>query len=343
MKKLLALALVLPAFVLIATPVLAQSNDLPDAVRALIPLAEEEGELHIFGATLNPRQVRAFAKSFNERYGTDIDLTMSGGLHSSKASEVAMAHRASVPTGIDVFWTGLISAMVDTGALMDVDWAGDYGADSSLTMGQWGLRTHDGHQSMVTVNTGRVSAADAPKTYYDLLDPKWNGRIVLPRSPFPWIAMSYALGEQETADLLTSILTRQNPKMLPRYADIRARVLSGEFPIAIGTDIFSLKKRGAPVDHPDIDLLVLSSSGAFVLAGAEHPAAAKLWGLWAVSPGGQATLEDARGYSLAATPGTALNTYAEGRKVVHVPFDWRLENHDRLSERFLEILENAGG
>ena len=29
-----------------------------------------------------------------------------------------MAHRAGVPTGIDVFWTGLINAMVDTGALM---------------------------------------------------------------------------------------------------------------------------------------------------------------------------------------------------------------------------------
>ena len=320
----------------------AQSSDLPESVRALIPLAEEEGALHVYGATLNPRQVRAFSKSFNDRYGTDIDLTMSGGLHSAKASEVAMAHRAGVPTGIDVFWTGLISAMVDTGALMEVDWAGHYEADASLTMGKWGLRTHDGHQSMVTINTGRVAADDAPKTYMDLLDPKWRGRIVIPRSPYPWIAMTYALGEQETVELLSRLIKEQEHKMLARYADIRARVLSGEFPIALGTDIFSLKKRGAPVDHPDIDLLVLSSSGAFVLASAEHPAAAKLWGLWAVSPKGQATLEEARGYSLAETPGTALNTYATGRRVAHVPFDWRLENHDRLAEIYLEILKRAG-
>lgn len=337
MKNLAVLILLL-----VASPVAAQDADLPDAVRALIPLAEEEGTLHVYGATLNPRQVRAFSKSFNDYYDTDIDITMSGGLHSSKASEVAMAHRAGVPTGIDVFWTGLISAMVDTGALMDVDWAGTYGADPTLTMGQWGLRTHDGHQSMVTVNTNRVSAEDAPKTYNDLLDPKWQGRIVLPRSPYPWIAMTYALGEAETISLLSGLMTQQQPKMLARYADIRARVLSGEFPIAIGTDIFSLKRRGAPVDHPDIDLLVLSSSGAFVLKDAEHPAAAKLWGLWAVSPDGQATLEEARGYSLATTPGTALNTYAEGRNVVHVPFDWRLENHDRLAEIYLAILEKAG-
>lgn len=321
---------------------LAQSADLPNSVRALIPLAEEEGALHVYGATLNPRQVRAFAKSFNDHYGTDIDLTMSGGLHSSKASEVAMAHRAGVPTGIDVFWTGLISAMVDTGALMEVDWAGTFGASAELTMGKWGLRTHDGHQSMVTINTGRVSDAEAPKTYTDLLDPKWRGRIAIPRSPYPWIAMTYALGEQETVDLLSRLIADQEPKMLARYADIRARVLSGEFPIAVGTDIFSLKKRGAPVDHPDIDLLVLSSSGAFVLADAAHPAAAKLWGLWAVSPQGQATLEEARGYSLAETPGTALNTYAVGRRVAHVPFEWRLEHHDRLAKIYLEILNRAG-
>ena len=320
----------------------AQPASLPPAVQALIPQAQDEGELQIFGATLNPRQVRAFTDSFNDYYGIEIDLTMSGGLHSAKASEVALAHRAGVPTGIDVFWTGLIAAMAKTGALMEIDWINTYGADPSLAMGAWGLRTHDGHQSMVTVNTGRVTAADAPKTYFDLLDPKWRGRIAMPRSPYPWMAMSYALGEDETAALLSTIIAEQEPKLLARYADIRARVLSGEFPVAIGTDIFSLQKRGAPVAHPDIDLLVLSSSGAFVLEDAEHPAAAKLWALWAVSAEGQATLEEARSYSLAETPGTMLNTYAAGRRVVHVPFDWRLENHERLSEKFLAILGGEG-
>ncbi len=331
---------VLALFFAAATPVAAA--DLPAAVQALIPIAEKEGVLHVYGATLNPRQVRAFADSFNDYYGTDIDLTMSGGLHSAKASEVALAFRNGVPTGIDVFWTGLISAMVDTGAIMEVDWSGMYGAHESLRMGKWGLRTHDGHQSLVTINTRLVSPEAQPRSYEDLLAPQWRGRIAMPRSPYPWIAMTYAKGEDETAALLTRLITEQEPKALARYADIRARVLSGEFPIGIGTDIFGLKKRGAPVDHPDMDVLVLSSSGAFVLADAEHPAAAKLWGLWAVSAEGQAVLEEARSYSLAETPGTALHDYAQGRRVVHVPFEWRLENHDRLAEKYLAILEKAG-
>jgi iron(III) transport system substrate-binding protein len=338
MKHVLRLCLIT---VLVVAPL--QAAEFPDAVRALIPVAQEEGALHVYGATLNPRQIRAFADSFNDYYGIDVDLTMSGGLHSAKASEVALAHRSGVPTGIDVFWTGLISAMVETNALMEIDWTGTYGADPSLTMGKWGLRTHDGHQSMVTVNTRRVSTEDSPKTYDDLLDPKWRGRIAMPRSPYPWIAMTYARGEAETEVFLSRLIAEQEPKMLARYADIRARVLSGEFPIGIGTDIFSLVKRRAPVAHPDIDLLVLSSSGAFVLAGAEHPAAAKLWALWAVSAEGQAVLEEERSYSLSETPGTALNAYAQGRRVVHVPFEWRLENHDRLSAKYLAILDGPGG
>lgn len=328
------------AAVSLSAPTIA--SDFPEAVRALIPQAEAEGELHVFGATLNPRQVRNFETSFNDFYGTDIDLTMSGGLHPVKASEVALAYRSGVPTGIDVFWTGLVIALMETGALKDVDWVGTYSADPSLAMGQKGLRTHDSHQTMVTVHTGRVKPADHPRTYWDLLDPKWRGRIVMPRTPYPWIAMTYALGEDDTARFLTELVTEQQPKMLPRYPDIRARVLSGEFPVAIGTDIFNLRKRGAPVDHPDMDILVLSSSGAFVMADTPHPAAAVLWGLWAVSAEGQAILEKERGYSLAQTPGTELHNYAEGRQTFHVPFEWRLENHDRLSKKYIAILDQAG-
>ncbi len=318
------------------------ATDFPPAVEALIPQAEAEGELHVFGVTLNPRQVRNFERSFNAMYGTDIALTISGGLHPVKASEVALAYRSGVPTGIDVFWTGIVIALINTGALQEVDWTGVYGADPSLAMGRLGLRTHDSHRSMITVHTGRVKPPDHPRTYWDLLDPKWHGRIVMSRTPEPWIALTYALGEEDTARLLTGLVTQQNPKMLPRYPDIRARVVAGEFPIAIGTDIFMQKRRGAPVDHPDMDILALTSSGAFVMADTPHPAAAVLWGLWAVSPEGQAVLEQERGYSLAHTPGTALYEYAEGRQTFHVPFEWRLENYERLAEKYFAILEQAG-
>ena len=45
------------------------------------------------------------------------------------------------------------------------------------------------------------------------------------------------------------------------------------------------------------------------LKDAKSPHIARLWGFWAVSPAGQATLEEQRGYSLATTPGTDVFKY----------------------------------
>lgn len=33
---------------------------------------------------------------------------------------------------------------------------------------------------IIAYNTAKVSAADAPKTWKDLLDPKWQGKIAMP-------------------------------------------------------------------------------------------------------------------------------------------------------------------
>jgi ABC-type Fe3+ transport system substrate-binding protein len=74
--------------------------------------------------------------------------------------------------------------------------------------------------------------------------------------------------------------------MLPRYHDVRARVVSGEFAIGMATDSFNDIAKGAPVRHANLDAVVVNSSGAFLLADSKNQAAAKLWGYWAVSAEG---------------------------------------------------------
>jgi len=318
---------------------LAGPNELPQKVIRLIPAAEAEGQVHVFGTTLNPRQKRVMNRSFNNFYGTNIKVILTGGLHSSKSSEVAMAARAGVPTGIDIMWTGQIKPLLDANALVKIDWVEELGVEPALTMGAYGLRTHDGHLSMVTVNTNLVPPETEPRSYWDLLDPKWTNLLAIPRSPFPWVFLSYAMGEDQVADLLTQLMKKQNPKRLPRYADIRTRVIGGEFPVTIGTDAFTPMALGAPVRHPDMDILVLASTGAFILADSPHKTVAKLWGYWAISDEGQQVLEQVRAYSLSTSPGTALYNYANGRKTYHVPLDWRLEHNDRLVEKYLAIMK----
>jgi iron(III) transport system substrate-binding protein len=324
------------AAMLMLEPAVAAS--LPPQAQALLAAAEKEGEVTVFGTTLNPRQIASFEKSFQGFTGTAIKVNMIGGLHSSKAAEVALAVRNNAPPGIDIFWTGLAADLIGAGAMQKVDWAA-LGADPSLDLGGYGLRTHDGHPTLVTINTNLVTVADGPHRYQDLLDPKWKGRIAMPRTAEGWAYAAYALGEEETETLLTGLVKNQDVKLLDRLPDVRTRLIGGEFAIAVGTDAFTQIAQGAPVAHADLDMLVLSSTGAFVVTGAAHPNAAKLWALWAASPEGQKILEAVRGYALVETPGTALNAYAQGKKVVHVPFEWRVANMQRLTDRYQKIFD----
>lgn len=319
----------------------AWAAELPASVKALIPVAKKEGGATIFGTTLNPRQVAAFNKSFNAFYGTSIKLNQIGGRHTRKSAEVVQAMKNGVPSGIDVFWTSSPFVLMKGQALKKFNWAKAFGLDKSMMLGDYGLRTHDGHLIMVTTNTNHVKRAEEPRTYMDLLNSKWKGKIAAPRSPSPWSLLTYALGEEKSVDILTKLIKNQDLKLLPRYPDVRARIVGGEFAIGLGTDAFSQIKKGAPVRHPEMDIVVLSSSGAFILKDSKSPNIAKLWGYWAASLVGQKTLEEQRGYSLASTKGSDLNAYVKGKKVIQIPFEWRQKHDRRLGKKFRTILKTA--
>ena len=57
----------------------------------MIPAAKKEGEVEIYGRTLKPDQVKAFSKAISDFYGFPIKLNMSGGSHTAKSAEIALA------------------------------------------------------------------------------------------------------------------------------------------------------------------------------------------------------------------------------------------------------------
>lgn len=313
---------------------------LPAKVAAFIPEAKQEGELVIFGQSLNPSQAQAVSQGFSAFYGFPIKLSLVTGLHVAKTAEVVDAAKHGVPSGLDIFWTTAenIERLGKGGALAAFDWTKALDLDPALKFSEYGLKSHDGVLSNVFYNTGLVKAADAPKSYKDLLDPKWRGRIAMPRSPGPWVNLTYALGEDETASLLEALIHQQQAKLLPTYPDVKARVISGEFPLGIGADVFIEAAKGAPVANADLAVTALAPWAFALLKDARHPALAKLWGYWAVSPEGQHLLDRLRGLALASSPGTYVAKYAKGKTVKIATFDYMAANSARLSQRYGQIM-----
>ena len=306
--------------VLPAVPAL--TAELPASIKALVPAAQKEGSAMVWGITLNPRQIAGMNKGFNAFYGTDIKISHRGGAHGVKAGEIARAFKAGVPTGIDVFWTAAPASVIKAGALVKVDWNKEYGINPALQMSEYGVNTHNSTSTMIMVNSDLVKVADEPRSYDDLLDPKWKGRIAITRSPRSWMQMAFGIGEAKAEKLLKALLAYQNVRILPRVMDVRARVLSGEYAIGMSADAFKEVQKGAPVRHPDMDTLILNTGGAWILKDSKAQNIARIWGYWAVSPEGQEVLHEVRGFSLVTTKGTELNRYSQGRKVHVMPADW---------------------
>lgn len=340
MKRMLTtcVGLLATAAVLFGVPAMAAGADLPDAVKKLLKPAQAEGEATVFGTTMNPRQVQMMNKGFNSFYGTNIKLNQIGGRHTRKRVEVIRALKNNVPTGLDVFWTSSPRALIEGDAIVKFDWSGEFGLPKSLMEGEYGIKTHDGYLTLMTINTNLVKPADEPKSYNDLLDPKWKGRIAMPRSPAPWVHYTYAWGEENAKKYLEALLRQQEVKMLARYPDVRSRIIGGEFAVGLGTDAWAEIAKGAPVKHPDVDTIIFGSRGAYIVKDAKAPNIAKLWGYWVVQPAGQKTIHEVRGYSLVSSKSGYMYNYIQGKKVIDVPFDWRMENEARLSKTFRAAL-----
>jgi ABC-type Fe3+ transport system substrate-binding protein len=228
-------------------------------------------------------------------------------------------------SGIDIFWTG--SAIAGTlergGVIAPFDWIKELSLDEQLRLGQYGLRAHDGTLASVIYNTELIKPADAPKTYQDIVTgPKWRGRIALPRAPNVFIYISYGIGDENAQLFLKDLMQKQEAKVLPTYPDVRNRVGAGEFAIGIGVDAILLKRQGAPIETAAIDPTVLTPWAFWLMKDAKKPATGKLWAYWVTTSDGQKALSELHGLSRVTTPGTELNTMAQGKKVVLVPHDF---------------------
>ena len=315
-----------------------QGASLPNSVKKLLPAAVKEGKATVFGTTMNPRQVKMMNTGFNSFYGTTIKLNQIGGRHTRKRVEVARALKNNVPTGLDLFWTSSPRYLIKHKAIVKFNWAKEFGLSKNLMQGEYGIKTHDSYLTMVTINTNLVKGSDEPRSYDDLLKAKWKGKIAMPRSPSPWIYFSYAFGEKKAEQFLKALLKKQKVKKLPRYPDVRSRVIGGEYAVGLGTDAWAEIRKGAPVKHPNMDKVILAARGAYIVRDAKAPNIAKLWGYWVVSPQVQKTIHDVRGYSLISTNTGDMYKYVQGKKVIDIPFNWRMKNEGHLGKKFRSIL-----
>ena len=136
--------------------------------------------------------------------------------------------------------------------------------------------------NVIAYNTKLVPAAEAPKGWKDLLDPKWRGKMVTAHPGYSGVISTHVLALVQLYGWDYFKQLAQNRLMLVQSAvDPAGVVASGERQVAVdGGDYYyyQMKKKGNPVEviYPKEGVPLVVSPSA-IASFAPHPNAAKLF------------------------------------------------------------------
>jgi iron(III) transport system substrate-binding protein len=157
--------------------------------------------------------------------------------------------------------------------------------------------------SPIAYNTNLVKKEDAPKSFKDLLDPKWVGKLVKAHPAYSGTIMNSTY--QTARDLgwgYFEKLAAQKVMQVQSATDTPKRIQLGERAVMVdgaGYLVIRYKEAGHPVEivYPE-EGTPLATGPSAVFTGAPNPNAARLFQNWMHSREGQQMLvDDARQYS----------------------------------------------
>ncbi|CAA9482383.1 MAG: Ferric iron ABC transporter, iron-binding protein [uncultured Solirubrobacteraceae bacterium] len=140
---------------------------------------------------------------------------------------------------------------------------------------------------VLIVNTETLPSGERPKSVFDLVEPRWKGKVAAPDATnASWIGfvseMRLKEGDAKTRRWLEG-MKRNDLAVLGSHTDVRKAVGSGEFDVGLVNHYYvELEKRdNSPVEAIFTDQeaggfgVVVNAASGGILKGAEHPEAAK--------------------------------------------------------------------
>jgi iron(III) transport system substrate-binding protein len=140
-------------------------------------------------------------------------------------------------------------------------------------------------------NTNLLKEADLPKTWEDLLDPRWKGKILFDPSSLPEVMTLFTrMGKDKTSAYLDKLGASGNLQLRDGRTTITQLLSAGEAPLGVTVypyDVEALKRKGAPIDWALIDPTPGLMQPVSISSNAPHPNSAALLYDFLLSDDGQ--------------------------------------------------------
>jgi iron(III) transport system substrate-binding protein len=132
-----------------------------------------------------------------------------------------------------------------------------------------------------TYNTSAIKKEDLPKTYQDLLDPKWKGKLGVESKLDEWyLSIVTSMGAEKGTKFFNELATRNGLQSRLGMSLVNNLVISGELPLALAVyrDLpEKAKRKGAPIDWFVLEPIIANAFVAGITKRAPRPAAAMLF------------------------------------------------------------------
>ncbi|MEE8438108.1 MAG: extracellular solute-binding protein [Micropepsaceae bacterium] len=261
------------------TPAEFEMGEVSERTASLVEAARAEGSVAVYSSLPVP-VMSPVAAAFREKYGIETSIWRGGSeeiLQRSVTEARAGRHMVDVVETASPEVEGIareqLLQIIDSPVFDEL-------MEGSVSEGRAWIYS----RLIVFVgayNTARVSLADAPQSFEDLLDPKWNGRLTVEANDFGWIkGMANALGEDEATSLLRNIVDANGVGVRDGHGLITNMLASGEVEFTF-TQYYeqaaNARDQGAPIEIAFLDPVIAVPTGIAMFRNAPHPNAAMLF------------------------------------------------------------------
>jgi iron(III) transport system substrate-binding protein len=261
----------------------------PDRLERLIAGAKREGALTVY-TSAQSNDIGAVVEAFEKKYGIDAEMW--------RAGSEAVLNRAVQETRAGRYTVDVIETngpeleslhREQVLQLVKSPHHADLIAPAIRPHGEWvGTRLNVFVQAY---NTKQVRKEDLPKTWEDLRDPKWKGKLGIEQEDSDWLAGIVAeLGEERGTRVFREIAAANGISVRKGHTLLTELVVAGEVPLALTVYNYKaeqMRSEGAPIDWFTIGNAIARPNGVAVARRAPHPHAALLYYDFELSPEGQ--------------------------------------------------------
>jgi len=260
--------------------------DKADRTEKILEAASKEGALTLYTA-FRPQDLPLILGPFEAKYGIKVKAWRSG---SNNVTQRVVREAAGKKPEVDVIMmpASEMEAVYREKLLQPVNspMMKDLIPSAIASHKHWS--TVFMNVTVHSYNTQLIKKEDLPKTYNDLLDPKWKGKLGVESKAEEWFSKVVSvMGEPKGTQFFRELVAKNGMSARLGASLLHNLVIAGEVPLALTVyiDLPEKDKRaGKPVDWFALDPVVAQGFNMAIAQKAQHPAAALLFYDYMLSP-----------------------------------------------------------